>query len=43
MPGRRHAEAIEERNNGMMDVVYIAVTIGFFVIAAGYVYFCDKI
>jgi len=27
----------------MMDVIYIAATIGFFVVAAGYVYFCDKI
>jgi len=27
----------------MTDLIYIAVTIGFFAVAAGYVYFCDKI
>jgi len=27
----------------MMDVIYIAATAVFFVVAAAYVYFCDKI
>lgn len=32
-----------ERSGGMMDIIYIVITVVFFVIAAGYVYFCDKI
>jgi hypothetical protein len=43
---RRDAENAEvtQRNlKAMMDVVFIAATIGFFVIALAYVYACEKL
>jgi len=27
----------------MMDIIFILIVLGFFVVAAGYTYFCEKI